>query len=92
MSIAIDISALVKRNPKIRRSCPVNAGTGTSVRRVAVVFQLCLNAVLIAFTIVDLALAEICSQLTDNHANRDEIEPDLAGEPAKYGCLADCIS
>lgn len=35
MSVAIDIGTMIATNPKIHGGCPIIAGTGVTVRRIA---------------------------------------------------------
>ncbi|MDS3862401.1 DUF433 domain-containing protein [Thermosynechococcaceae cyanobacterium BACA0444] len=88
MSAAIDIGTLVTRSPDIGHGRPVITGTGTSVRRVVVLYKQGANAEEIARRMSHLSLAQIYAALAYYHANRDEIEVDLAEEDAEYHKLA----
>ncbi|MFM6382133.1 MAG: DUF433 domain-containing protein, partial [Microcystis panniformis] len=67
---------------------PVITGTGTSVRRVVVLYKQGASAEEIARRMSHLSLAQVYAALAYYHANRDEIEADLAEEDAEYWKLA----
>lgn len=77
---ATDIGTMITRNPKIRGGRPILAGTGVSVRRIAVWYKLGLTPEEIADQFGHLSLAQVHAALTYYHANREEIEADLAAE------------
>lgn len=83
-----DIGTLITRNPKLRGGRPIIAGTGTSVRRIAALYKQGDNAEEIAADLDHLTLVQIYAALTYYHANREEIEADLASEQAEYERLA----
>ena len=64
------------------------AGTGTSVRRVVVLYKQGASAEEIVRRISHLSLAQVYAALAYYHANRDEIEAELAEEDAEYWKLA----
>ncbi len=64
------------------------AGTKTSVRRVAVLYKQGASAEEIARRISHLSLAQVYAALAYYHANRNEIEIDLAQQDAEYWRLA----
>jgi uncharacterized protein (DUF433 family) len=64
------------------------AGTGTSVRRVIVLYKQGASAEEIVRRISHLSLAQVYAALAYYHANRDEIEAELAEEDAEYWKLA----
>jgi uncharacterized protein (DUF433 family) len=88
MSTATDIGTLVTRSPDIGNGRPVITGTRTSVRRVVVLYKQGASAEEIARRISHLSLAQVYAALAYYHANRDEIEADLAEEDAEYWNLA----
>lgn len=88
MATVMDIGRLIASSPEIRGGRPIIAGTGTSVRRIAVLYKQGLNAEEIAYRMGHLTLAQVYAALTYYHANRDEIEADLAAEEAEYWRLA----
>ena len=83
MSTAIDIGTLITRTPGIHGGCPHIAGTGVTVRRIATWYKLGLTPEEIATRIGHLTLAQVYAALTYYHANREEVEEDLAREEAE---------
>jgi uncharacterized protein (DUF433 family) len=82
MSIVVDIGTLIERSPDIRKGRPCIAGTGVTVRRIAGWHNLGLTPEEIAAKIEHLTLAQIHAALAYYHANRDEIDSDIAAEEA----------
>src|ERR1700747_1766154 len=82
MSSAVDIGTLIERSPEIRKGRPCIAGTGVTVRRIAGWHNLGLTPEEIAAKIEHLSLAQIHAALAYYHANRDEIDSDIAKEEA----------
>jgi len=82
MSTAVDIGTLIERSPEIRRGRPCIAGTGVTVRRIAGWHNLGLTPEEIAAKIEHLTLAQIHAALAYYHANRNEIDSDIAAEEA----------
>jgi uncharacterized protein (DUF433 family) len=82
MAIAVDIGSLIDRSPEIRKGRPCIAGTGVTVRRIAGWHNLGLTPEEIAAKIEHLTLAQIHAALAYYHANRDEIDSDVAAEEA----------
>jgi uncharacterized protein (DUF433 family) len=80
--VAIDIGTLIERSAEIRKGRPCIAGTGISVRRIAGWYNLGLTPEEIAAKLEHLSLAQIHAALTYYHANRDEIDSDIAAEDA----------
>jgi len=83
MSTMIDIGTLIVRSPKIRGGRPRIAGTGVTVRRIVVWYKLGLSPEEIADRIGHLSLAQVHAALAYYHANRGEIEADLAAEESE---------
>lgn len=73
---------LIERNSELRKGRPCIAGTGVTVKRVAGWYNLGLNAEEIGARIGHLTLAQVHAALTYYHANRAEIDADLAAEDA----------
>lgn len=88
MSMATDIGTLVTRSPDIGNGRLIISGTGTSVRRVVVLYKQGASAEEIARRMSHLSLAQVYAALAYYHANRDEIEAELAEEDAEYWRLA----
>ena len=82
MASIVDIGTLIERTPEIREGRPCVAGTGVTVRRIAGWHNLGLSPEEIAAKIEHLTLAQIHAALAYYHANREEIEGDIAGEDA----------
>ena len=80
MPIVVDIGTLIERSPDIRKGRPCIAGTGVTVRRIAGWHNLGLAPEEIAAKIEHLTLAQIHAALAYYHANRDEIDSDIAAE------------
>ena len=82
MATIVDIGTLIERSPEIRKGRPCIAGTGVTVRRIAGWHNLGLTPEEIAARIEHLTLAQIHAALAYYHANRDEIDSDIANEEA----------
>jgi uncharacterized protein (DUF433 family) len=80
MPTAVDIGTLIERSPEIRRGRPCIAGTGVTVVRIAGWHNLGLTPEEIAAKIEHLTLAQIHAALAYYHANRNEIDSDIAAE------------
>ena len=78
----IEIGTLINRSPQIRGGRPIIAGTGVTVRRIVSWYKLGLTPeeILSRSGHPNLDLAKIYAALTYYHANREEIEADLAQE------------
>jgi len=77
-----DIGTLIVCSPEIRGGRPRIAGTGVTVRRIAVWYRLGLHAEEIADRIGHLTVGQVYAALAYYHANREEIDADLAAEDA----------
>jgi len=75
-----DIGTLITRSPDIRGGRPRIAGTGVTVRRIVGWYKIGLSPEEIAEEIGHLTLAQVYAALAYYHANRDEIEQDMAQE------------
>ena len=82
MPAVVDIGTLIERSPEIRKGRPCIPGTGVTVRRIAGWHNLGLTPEEIAAKIEHLTLAQIHAALAYYHANRDEIDSDIAAEEA----------
>ena len=80
---AVDIGSLIVRTPDVRGGRPRIAGTGVTVRRIAGWYKLGLSPEEIADEFGHLSLAAVHAALAYYHANREEIEADLAAEEAE---------
>ncbi len=82
MNPTIDIGTLIVRSPDIRGGRPRVAGTGVTVRRIVGWYRLGLSAEDIAERIGHLTVGQVYAALAHYHANRGEIDADLAAEEA----------
>ncbi|MDB9528576.1 DUF433 domain-containing protein [Oscillatoria sp. CS-180] len=84
MTIAsIDIGTLVTRTPGLHGGSPHIASKGITVRRIVAWYKRGLNAEEICDRIGNLTLAEAYAALTYYHANKTEVETDLAMQAAE---------
>lgn len=81
---AIDIGTLVVSTPETCGGRPRIAGTRISIAQIAVWNQQGMSPEAILEEIPYLNLAQIYAALSYYHANRKEIEADLAAELAEY--------
>ncbi len=88
MTDTIDIGALIDHVPDIHSNRPKIAGTGVTVRRIAGWYTLGYTPEEIVRKIPHLSLAQVHAALAYYHANRAEIEHDIASEDALYEKLA----
>jgi uncharacterized protein (DUF433 family) len=82
MSMTVDIGTLIVRSPEIRGGRPRVASTGVTVRRIAGWYMLGLNAEEIADRIGSVSVGQVYAALAYYHANREEIDADIAAEEA----------
>lgn len=78
-----DIGKLLTCTPSPHGGSPHIASKGITVRRIVTWYKRGLNAEEICDRIGNLALAEIHAALTYYHANKTEVETDLATQAAK---------
>jgi uncharacterized protein (DUF433 family) len=83
MAKAVGIGAFIVRTPEVRGGRPRIAGTGVTVRRIVGWYKLGLTAEEIVAEIPHLTLAQVHAALAYYHANREEIEQDIAEEEAR---------
>ena len=86
--VAIDIGTLISKSPDFRHGRPCIAGTGISVRTIAVEFNRGFMPEEIAADRDHLTLAQIYAAITYYLANKAEIDADLAAEDALYDELS----
>ncbi len=87
MATATDIGTLITRTPGIHGGVPHIAGTGVTVRRIAMWYKLGHTPEEIGPGIGHLTHAQVYAALAYYHANRDEIEADIAQEEAEANRL-----
>ena len=88
MSTPTDIGTLITRSPEIRGGRPRITGTGVTVRRIVVWNRLGLTAEEIADGFGHISVGQVYAALAYFHANREEIDADLAEEDAYQGVRA----
>jgi uncharacterized protein (DUF433 family) len=84
MSTAIDIGTLIVSTPETCGGRPRIAGTRISIAQIAVWSKQGLSVEEILEEIPYLNLAQVYAALSYYHANRNEIEADLAAEWVEY--------
>lgn len=82
MASVVEIGTLIDRDPGIRGGRPKIAGTGMTVSRIAGWHKMGMTPEEIALEYPHLTLAQVHAALAYYHANRDEIEADIAQEEA----------
>ncbi len=87
MPATVDIGTLIESYPRIRKGRPCIAGTGVTVRRIAGWHNLGLSPEEIAAKIEHLSLAQIHGALAYYHANRADVDSDIAAEEAVVDLL-----
>ncbi len=83
MAKVVDIGAFIVQTPEIRGGRTRIASTGVTVRRIVGWYKLGLSPEEIADKFGHLTLAQVYAALAYYHANREEIEADIAGEEAE---------
>ncbi|MFK0733139.1 MAG: DUF433 domain-containing protein [Gloeotrichia echinulata GP01] len=78
-----DIGTLITRHPGIHGGCPIIAGTGVTVRRIAIWYKQGYSAEEIADQISHLTLGQVYAALAYYHLNREEIDADIAEHEAE---------
>ena len=87
METVTEIGSLISRRPEIRGGRPCIAGTGVSVRRVAVWHNMGLIPEEIARKFGHISLAQVHAALAYYHANKAEIDADLEAEERETEAL-----
>ena len=80
MPTTINIGTLIERSPELRKGRSRIAGTGVTVMQIAGWSNLGLTPEEIVAKFDHLKLAQIHAALAYYHANREEINGDIAGE------------
>lgn len=83
-SLSSDIGTLISWSPDLHSGRPVIAETGTSVRCIAGLYKQGKSAEEIYSLMNHLSLAQIYAALAHYHANKLEIEADIAAEEEAY--------
>ncbi len=79
-----EIGTLITRDPALRAGRPIIAGTGICVRTIAIENNRGLTPEEIAADRPPLSLAQIYAALAFYHANKREIDADIAAEAQAY--------
>jgi uncharacterized protein (DUF433 family) len=79
----VDIGRMITRTPGIKRGTPHLAGTGVTVRTIVRWYKLGLSPEEIAAEYPHLKLGQVYAALAYYHANRDEMEAEMATEEAE---------
>jgi uncharacterized protein (DUF433 family) len=88
MTETVNIGTLIDRSPDVHSDRPKVAGTGVTVRRIAGWYLQGCSPEEIVRKIPHLTLAQVHAALAYYHANRDEIDQDLAADDTLYEHLA----
>jgi len=80
MASGVEIGTLIERDPRIRGGRPKITGTGLTVRRIVGWYKKGMSPEEIALEYPHLSLAQVHAALAYYHANREEIESDIAQE------------
>lgn len=88
MATVTEIGSLISRRPEIGRGRPCIAGTGVSVRRIAVLHHAGEMPEEIARNLGRLSLAQVHAAFAYYYANKAEIDADLEAEEREYDTLA----
>jgi uncharacterized protein (DUF433 family) len=83
MSVVIDIGTLITTHPKIHGGSPIIAGTGVTVRRIALDYKMGLTPEEMTQEIPHLTLSQVYAALAYYHTNKDIIEADIAAQEAE---------
>ena len=80
MALGVEIGTLIERESGIRGGRPKIAGTGLTVLRLVGWYKMGMTPEEIALEYPHLTLAQVHAALAYYHANREEIEADIAQE------------
>ena len=89
MATVTEIGSLISRDPEIRGGRPCIAGTGVSVRRIAVWHNMGYTPEETVNNFGHLSLAQVHAALAYYYANKAEIDADLEAEEREYDALAE---
>lgn len=79
-----EIGALIIRDPALRSGRPIIAGTGISVRTIAIESNSGLTPEEIAADHAPLSLAQVYAGMAFYHSNKKDIDADIAAEEEAY--------
>ena len=89
MASCVEIGTLIDRDPAIRGGRPKIAGTGVTVRRIAVLHNMGEAPEEIAAEFGHLSLAQVHAALAYYYANKADIDADLEAEQREYDARAE---
>ena len=81
--MSIDIGSYIVATPDLKHGRPRITGTGITVHRIAIWYKLGHTPEEIAYQYQHLTLAQVYAALAYYHANRDEIETEIAADEAE---------
>ena len=87
--MSTDIGSMIVSSPAIRHGRPCIAGTGITVHRIAIWDKLGHSPEEIARRYGHLTEAQVHAALAYYHANRDEVEAEIAADEAEAAHLED---
>ncbi|HEX5733777.1 MAG TPA: DUF433 domain-containing protein [Blastocatellia bacterium] len=85
--MSTDISSYIVSTPDIRHGRPRLAGTGITIHRIAIWYKLGHTPEEIAYQYQHLTLAQVYAALAYYHANRDQIEAEIAADEAEANTM-----
>lgn len=83
MSSIVEIGSLIESSPELRGGRPRIAGTGVTVERIVGWYQQGLTPNEIVVELPHLTLAQVFAALTYYHANRADMDADIARSQAE---------
>ena len=89
MATPTDIGTLIYQRPDLHGGRPCIAGTGVTVRRIAVLHNMGEAPEEIANDYGHLSLAQVHAALAYYYANKSEIDADLEAEEREHDALAE---
>jgi uncharacterized protein (DUF433 family) len=87
MATVTDIGTFITQTPGVRGGRPCVAGTGVSVLRIAGWYKMGRTPEEIADQYGHLSCAQVYAAIAYYHANREEIDAEMAAEEADYDRL-----
>jgi len=87
--MSTDIGSMIVSSPAIRHGRPCIAGTGLTVHRIAIWYKLGHSPEEIARCYGHLTEAQVHTALAYYHANRDEVEAEIAADEAEAAHMED---
>lgn len=87
--MSTDIGSMIVSSPTIRHGRPCIAGTGITVHRIAIWYKLGYSPEEIVRRYGHLTEAQVHAALAYYHANRDEVEAEIAADEAEAAHMED---